>query len=94
MDWQLVLLGVIAVLLFMISQRLDWILKELRWMEGIHLRAGYIRDNQQETNKRLEGIEAANPAYKLSAVLDELQAIKGELARIRRATLHQGPYEP
>jgi hypothetical protein len=33
-------------------------------------------------------------SHKLHAALDELQAIKGELARIRRATLHQGPYEP
>jgi hypothetical protein len=36
-------------------------------------------------------LQAANKSH---AALDELQAIKGELARIRRATLHQGPYEP
>lgn len=40
----------------------------------------------------IHSIEKA--ADKLHAAQTELQVIRGEVARIRRATLHQGPYEP
>jgi hypothetical protein len=61
MDWQLVLLGVIAFFLFHIGRRLDWILDEMKknngWLERLRDGQETARDNQRETIGLLEKIE-------------------------------------
>lgn len=38
--------------------------------------------------------ELGQAVVRLYAIADDLREIKGEIKVIRRATLHQGPYEP
>ena len=60
MFWLLSLLGFIALLLFLISQRLDWILAEIKknngWIERFRDGQQTAHNNQRETIGLLEDI--------------------------------------